>query len=52
MTDSATKNLKIEEGVPEVLGSEYIPYHLLCKSHVVEALDRSNLKSCQQSKPN
>ena len=36
--------MKIKEGVPEVLGSEYIPYHLLCKPHVVEYLDWSKLK--------
>ena len=44
MTDSVTKNLKIECGVAEVLNSRHIPYHLLCKAHTVEAFDRSNLE--------
>ena len=43
MTDSVSKNLKIENGVAEVLNSSHIPYHLLCKAHTVEAFDRSNL---------
>ena len=43
MTDSFSKNLKIEDLVAEKLGSKHIPYHLLCKSHVVEKLDASNL---------
>ena len=43
MTDSVSKNLKIEDLVAEKLGSKHIPYHLLCKSHVVEKLDASNL---------
>lgn len=44
MTDSVTKNLKIEDTIPERLGSTHHPYHLLCKSHTVEALDRSSLE--------
>ena len=44
MTDAATKNLGIEDTIPEALGSNHHPIHLLCKSHTVEALDRSNLK--------
>ena len=44
MTDAVTKNLKIEDTIPEALGSTHRPLHLLCKSHTVEALDRSNLK--------
>ena len=44
MTDSVSKNLGIEETIPHALGSEHHPYHLLCKSHTVEALDRSNLE--------
>ena len=44
MTDSVAKNLKIEHGIAELLNSDHIPLHLLCKSHVVEALDRSNLE--------
>ena len=38
MTDSVSKNLKIEDRVAEVLKSNYKPYHLLCKSHLVEVL--------------
>ena len=44
MTDSASKNLKIEDGVAERLNSTHIPYHILCKAHTVEAFDRSNLE--------
>ena len=43
MTDAVTKNLKIEDIVSEELGTTYKPMHLLCKSHTVEALDRSSL---------
>ena len=42
MTNSVTKNLKIEDGVADVLKSNYRPYHLLCKFHPV--LDRSNIE--------
>ena len=41
MTDSVTKNLKVEEGVSEELGTDYVPLHLLCKSHTCEKLDES-----------
>ena len=44
MTDAVTKNLGIEETIPDALGSMHHPYHLLCKSHTVEALDRSSLQ--------
>ena len=44
MTESAGKNLKIEDGVADVLKSNYKPYHLLCKSDLVEAFDRSNIE--------
>ena len=44
MTAAATKNLIIEKS----LGTDHIPYHLLCKSHTVEALDRSNLEVLKQ----
>ena len=44
MTDAVTKNLKIEDLIPERLGSTHHPHHLLCKSHTVEAFDRSSLK--------
>ena len=43
MTDSVEKNLSIEEGIADDLGSIHIPLHLLCKAHTVEALDRSNI---------
>ena len=43
MTDAVTKNLKIEDNIATALGTTYKPMHLLCKSHTVEALDRSNL---------
>ena len=43
MTDSVSKNLKTEDLVAEKLGCKHIPYHLLCKSHVVEKLGASNL---------
>ena len=44
MTDSVSKNLSIEKEVTVLLGSSRPPpNHLLCKSHPVEAFDRSNL---------
>ena len=43
MTDSVSKNLHIGEGVAKDLDSKHVPLHLLCKSHPVEAFDRSNL---------
>ena len=39
-----SKNLKIKDGVADVLKSNYKPYYLLCKSHLVEAFDRSNIE--------
>ena len=36
------KNLKIEDGVAEQLGSNYKPTQLLSKSHLVEAFDKAN----------
>ena len=39
-----SKNLKIKDGVTDVLKSNYKPYYLLCKSHLVEAFDRSNIE--------
>ena len=44
MIDAVTKNLGIEGTIPAALGSQHKPHHLLCKSHTVEALDRSNLE--------
>ena len=44
MTGSVNKNLKIWEEVTKVFKSNAPPpNHLLCKSHPVEAFDRSNL---------
>jgi hypothetical protein len=44
MTDSVSKNLNIGQEVTKLLGSTLPPpNHLLCKSHPVEAFDRSNL---------
>ena len=39
-----SKNLKIEDEVTDVLKSNYKPYHLLCKSHLVESFDQSNIE--------
>ena len=44
MTDSVSKNLGIEDTIPEAIGSAHRPYNLLCKSHRVEAQHRSNLE--------
>ena len=44
MTNSVSKNLKIDDGIADVLKSNYKPYHMLCKSHLVEAFDRSNIE--------
>ena len=44
MTDAVTKNLGVESTIPAALESSHHPYHLLCKSHRVEALDRSNFE--------
>ena len=43
MTDSVSKNLKIEYGIGEYFGSMHKPIHLLCKPHTVEKLDSCNL---------
>ena len=39
MTDAATK----ENQIASELNSHYKPIHLLCNSHTVEPLDRSNM---------
>ena len=44
MTDSVSKNPKIEDLIGESLGSDHRPYHLLCKFHTVEKLDATNLE--------
>ena len=43
ITDLVSKNLNVEELVGEALQSNHKPYHLLCKSYVVEPFDCSNL---------
>ena len=43
MSDAVAKNLEIEKTVPNVLHSDHEPYHILCKSHTVEKLDKTNL---------
>ena len=44
MTDAVTKNIGIEDTIPDALGSKHHPFHLMCKSHTVEAIDKSNLQ--------
>ena len=41
MTDSVSKNMKVEQEVSKSLQTEHVPYHLLCKSHTCEKLDES-----------
>ena len=41
MTIAVTKGLGIEDTIPNAFGSNHHPYHLLCKSHTVEALNHS-----------
>lgn len=48
MTDAVMKNLGIEEMVAVALDSNHHPLRLLCKSHTVEDLDRSNLEVLSQ----
>ena len=50
MTESMSKNLKIEDGVADVLKSSYKPYHLLCKPYLVEAFIDQILKYSYQLK--
>ena len=40
MTDSVTKNVKVEELALEMLSSSYVPIHVLCKSHTHGKLDK------------
>ena len=40
MSDVVAKNLEIEKTVPKIINSAHEPYHILCKSHTVEKLDR------------
>ena len=37
------KNLEIEKTMALSINSSHEPYHILCKSHIVEKLDRPNL---------
>ena len=39
MTDAVTKNFEVEVMVSKVLGTDYVPLHILCKSHTCEKLD-------------
>ena len=41
--DTVTKNLGTDNTIPNALGSNHHPHHLLCNSHTVEASDCSNL---------
>ena len=43
MSDAMAKNLEIEKTVTKIINSAHEPYHILCKSHAAEKLDRSNL---------
>ena len=44
MTDAVSKNLNVHSGISAQLNTDYIPLHLLCKSHTVEGLDRSTIQ--------
>jgi hypothetical protein len=43
MTDSVSKNLQVEFEVSKRLDSKHIPIQLLCKSHVCEKFDVTNI---------
>ena len=43
MTDSVANNLEVEKMVPQTIGSNHIPCHILCKSYTVGKLNKSNL---------
>ena len=45
MTDAVSKNLKVEHAVADILGSDHVPLHLLCKSHTCEKLDETNIQT-------
>lgn len=40
MTDTITKNLKVEELVAEKSSSSHIPIHVLCKPYTCEKLEK------------
>lgn len=44
MTDAVKNTLKSKKKNSNALGSSYQTYHLVCKSHAVDALHKSNLK--------
>ena len=44
MTDAVTKNLSVEKGISQVLDTDYVPLHILCKSHTMEGLGRANIQ--------
>ena len=48
MTDAVSKNLKVEYLVANLLESDYIPIHLLCKSHTCEKLDETNIQTLNE----
>lgn len=48
MTDSVAKNLHIEIEIAKTLNSQHIPKHLLCKSHVCEKFDATNISALAQ----
>ena len=41
MTDSVSKNIKVEQIVSERLGTKHVPIRIFCKSHTCEKLDES-----------
>ena len=43
MTDSVTKNIKVQHLVAEELGSDHIPPHYLCNAHTPEKFDEELL---------
>jgi hypothetical protein len=43
MTDSVSKNMGVTDLISEKLETTYIPFHTLCKAHLTEGLDRSNI---------
>lgn len=45
MTDSVAKNLKIAAGIAENIGSQHVPYHVLCIVHTCEKMDANSLES-------
>ena len=47
MTDSVSKNLQVEYEVAKQLSSKHISIHLLCKSHVCEKLDATNVSALE-----